>query len=292
MTRGHAAGVRYKPIVFYSEDTHYSVIKCVRMLDLTGFQEEALEQGEEKLPCPEGFKAWPEQVPSPEGTIDVKALKALVEPFIALDYPIILVLNLGSTWKGAYDPVDEVRDMLVGFKTDYPWLWKREVKWKDEESDWRRGFWLHVDGALGASYLPFLEMAQREHGWKPEKHLPQFDFRNEAVMSICTSTHKWPGGPWGGSVYMTKTKYQLSPPSNPSYIGAADTTLGGSRNAVTAALVWDYLARTSYEDSMMAAIEAEATAEFLEQELLGLEARLKEAYPEIAWCFMEPDIKD
>ncbi len=93
-------------------------------------------------------------------------------------------------------------------------------------------------------------------------------------MSLCTSTHKWPGAPWAGSIYMTRTGYQLFPPSNPSYIGAADTTLGGSRNAMTAALLWDYLARTSYEDSMQAAMKAEATAGHFERRLRALEAEL------------------
>ncbi len=270
----------YKPIIFYSEDTHYSVTKCVRILELTDFKEQAELNGWD-CPLP-GTKAWPDQVPShSDGTIRVEDLKLLVEPFIRALYPIIIVLNVGSTWKGAYDDVKAVNDMLEEFEEKYDKLWSRNPKWgKDVPAGHkRRGFWVHVDGALGASYLPFLEMARKEHGWKSDQLPPRFDFRNRSLMSICTSTHKWPGAPWAGSVYMTRTKYQLFPPSNPSYIGAADTTLGGSRNAATAALLWDYLARTSYEDSMQAAMKAEATAELFEQELEALERELKKRFP-------------
>ncbi|MFD2284413.1 hypothetical protein ACFSUJ_34900 [Streptomyces lusitanus] len=44
------------------------------------------------------------------------------------------------------------------------------------------------------------------------------------------SGHKWPGAPWPCGIYMTKVKYQISPPSQPEYIGAPDTTFAGSRN--------------------------------------------------------------
>ncbi len=263
-------------IIFYSADTHYSVTKCVDILELTRFHEEAKAnyakavkaKDKEFWTCPLDGEDWPEQVPShDDGSIDVVALSKLVKPFIEEGYPIIVVLNVGSTWKGACDDVEEVHGMLDG----YPGIWKREL-------DERRNFWVHVDGALGASYLPFLEMAQQEHGWRPDLTVPKFDFRIPSVMSICASTHKWPGAPWAGSVYMTRTAFQLFPPSNPSYIGAADTTLGGSRNAATAAFLWDYLARTSYEDSMQAAMKAVATAKYFEEKLLELQEDLRKRF--------------
>jgi histidine decarboxylase len=236
---------------------------------------------------------WPEEAPSHHdlddeggmnnplsGRINVDDLKKMVRVFLEHGYPILIVLNVGSTWKCAYDDVPAVNEMLKELGEDFPWLWEREVDY-DGVKDVRRGFWVHVDGALGAAYLPFLEMAH-ERGLIKEKkkyNFPIFDFRNDAVMSICCSMHKWFGSPWPGAVYLTRTGHQLSPPTTPSYIGAADTTLGGSRNAFSPVIFWDYFSRHSYEDSMYAALKAEDVAAYLEQKLRDLEAYLKELYP-------------
>ncbi len=288
----------YKPIVFYSEDVHYSVNKAVRMLELTTFQQE----GETKFPgqCPitqNDGGAWPSDVPShPDlddagmdnplsGTIKVDDLAKLVRFFVERGYPILIVLNIGSTWKCAYDDVPAVNEMLTELGEEFPWLWKRKVHYnpdKPEHTDTRRGFWVHVDGALGAGYLPFIEMACNRgliDEKKLEKPLPIFDFRNKVVMSICCSMHKWFGAPWPGSVYLTRTGYQLEPPDHPGYIGSLDTTLGGSRNAFSPVIFWDYLSRHSYEDSMYEALKAEDIAAYLEQKLIDLEKHLKKIFP-------------
>ena len=39
----------------------------------------------------------------------------------------------------------------------------------------RKGYWIHVDGALGASYMPFLQMAYNQ-GCTDIKPGPIFDF--------------------------------------------------------------------------------------------------------------------
>ena len=103
----------------------------------------------------------------------------------------MIILNVGTTFKGAYDV--------------------------------RSGYWIHVDGALGASYLPFLEKAQR----RIKGHIPKFDFSLPFVHSIVTSAHKYPGCPVPSGIYMTKRKYQIAPPDDPEYIGYPDTTFAG-----------------------------------------------------------------
>ena len=281
----------YKPIVFYSEDAHYSVVKAVRILELTTFYREGHTKFPGQCPITENGE-WPEEVPSHDfdkvdgkdnplsGTIKVPELKKLVRFFLAQGYPILIVLNIGSTWKGAYDNVEAVNDMLLELGKEFPWLWERIVHYNPDQPelvDQRRGFWLHVDGALGAGYLPFLEMAYNRGLLDKGKKVPIFDFRNEAVMSICCSMHKWFGAPWPGAVYMTRTKYQLNSPT-PSYIGAADTTLGGSRNAFSPVVFWDYFSRHSYEDSMYKALKAEDVAAYLEGKLKELEAELQEKF--------------
>ena len=55
---------RYKPIVFYSEDTHYSVIKGVSMCSVTSFAEEGRRKYPDECPLPGYDKHWPDEVPS------------------------------------------------------------------------------------------------------------------------------------------------------------------------------------------------------------------------------------
>ena len=282
----------YKPIVFYSQDTHYSVVKGVRILELTTFFQEGNTKFPGQCPITENGE-WPTEVPSHDfdeangktnpvsGTIKIPELKQLVHFFLKRGYPILVVLNVGSTWKGAYDDVEAVNSMLIELSEEFPWLWERTVHYnpaKPELIDQRRGFWVHVDGALGASYVPFLEIAHNRGLVGKEKKVPIFDFRNKAVMSICTSMHKWFGAPWPGAIYMTRSMYQLKS-QTPSYIGSADTTLGGSRNAFSAVILWDYLSRHSYEDSINMVLKCEQNAAYLEEQLRLLENELQEQSP-------------
>ena len=297
---------RYKPIAFYSEDTHYSVIKGVSMCAVTSFAEEGRKRFKGKCPLPGYGGEWPDEVPShnmnhddpKSGTIKVEDLKLLVEFFVKKGYPILIVLNQGSTWKGAYDDVPAVNQMLKELGEDYPWLWERKVKYKVKETvngkvkkkkltDKRRGFWLHIDGALGAAYLPFLRMAKEKARLKDKivhelnnKEVPEFDFSIDAVMSIVCSMHKWIGAPWPGGIYMTRRKYQLSPPDTAGYIGSPDTTLGGSRNGFSPMLFWKYFAKNGYEKNIKRAIETERVAAEFESELKKLESELQERFPE------------
>lgn len=280
----------YRPIVFYSEDVHYSVVKAVRLLELTTFYQE----GNAKYPgqCPITRNGeWPEEVPSHDydrndplsGTIRIDDLTTLVRFFAGRGYPILIVLNVGTTWKGAYDDVPAVNKMLKELGEEFPWLWNRTVHYDPERpwlSDERRGFWVHVDGALGAPFLPFIEMSYRRG--LIDRMGPVFDFRNEAVMSIGCSMHKWIGGPWPSGIYMTRTKYQLQPPDTADLIGSADTTLGGSRSGFSPMIFWDYFSRMSYEDNMRKALETEHIAGYLEESLRKLEKRLREKFgPEV-----------
>jgi histidine decarboxylase len=274
----------YTPITFYSQDTHYSVVKAVRILELTTFYQEGNAKYPGQCPITENGE-WPEEVPSHNvdngnsGTVNVGDLEKLVHFFVEKGYPPLIVLNFGSTWKGAYDDVPAVNDMFKNLGKKFPWLWKRIVHYDPDDPgliDERRGFWTHVDGALGAGYMPFVEMAYNQG--KIKQRGPVFDFRNEAVMSICCSMHKWFGAPWPGAVYMTRIGYQLRPPSTPSYIGSADTTLGGSRNAFSAIVFWDYLARHSYEESIKDVLQTERVGTYLVDELKKLEKDLKEKF--------------
>lgn len=266
----------YTPVAFFSEDAHYSITKFMRVLGIATFSEigEKLYKGENPL---EEGESWPKEVPSQDGpagpgSIDVDKLATLVEFFAGKGYPILVICNYGSTFKGAYDDVEAVQTKLMPIFTKYG-LVDRTVTYVDEQGnqkeDKRNGYWIHVDGALGASYMPFIEMAYNQG--KIDKRGPDFDFRLPAVNSIVMSGHKWPGAPWPCGIFMTKYKYQLYPPDDPAYIGSPDTTFSGSRNGFSAIIMWDFLARHSYDDQVQRVLKCEEIVVYAETQLLLLQ---------------------
>jgi histidine decarboxylase len=97
--------------------------------------------------------------------------------------------NVGTTFKSAYDDVESAISALVPILKANG-LYERKVIYDTETGkyDIRAGYWFHIDGALGAAYIPFLEMDS-------EKDIPIFDFRIKEVGSISMSGHKWLGAP-------------------------------------------------------------------------------------------------
>ncbi|WP_371497828.1 histidine decarboxylase [Kitasatospora sp. NBC_00374] len=291
-----------RPVAFYSEDTHYSFAKAVRVLGVETFHAVGTEMYPDECPLPAAGaepNEWPTEVPSRSGPsghswdgtgeIDVDALAALVEFFAAKGHPIFISLNLGSTFKGAHDDVRQVCERLLPIFEKHRLIQGEVTYGKDPSTgeplvDLRRRFWIHVDGALGAGYAPFLRMAAEDparFGWTPDTDLPEFDFGItlptrefgdlDMVSSIAMSGHKWPGAPWPCGIYMTKVKYQISPPSQPDYIGAPDTTFAGSRNGFSPLVLWDHLSRHSYQDQVDRIRKAQDLAAYLDRQLHLLE---------------------
>ncbi|WP_406112732.1 histidine decarboxylase [Kitasatospora purpeofusca] len=283
-----------RPVAFYSEDTHYSFAKAVRVLGVDTFA--AVGAADYPGECPLGGD-WPAEVPSMpgpsgrswdgSGAVDTEGLAVLVEFFAAKGHPVFVNFNLGSTFKGAHDDVRGACERLLP-------VFERHGLLPRAGDDARRGFWIHVDGALGAGYAPFLRMAAADpaFGWTPEAELPEFDFgltlptrdsgevgggesgearQVDMVASIAMSGHKWAGVPWPCGVFMTKTKYQLEPPTQPEYIGAPDSTFAGSRNGFSPLVLWDHLSRLSYRDQVDRIRRSQELAEYLERRLRELE---------------------
>ena len=99
------------------------------------------------------------------------------------------------------------------------------------EFEMRNGFWFHIDGALGAGNLPFLEMAINKgllQNMFPNG-FPVFDFRIPEVMSISMSIYKWFGLPFPAAVHMMRKEYRMKPLSRPLSGISLSGTLGGSR---------------------------------------------------------------
>ncbi|GGP76016.1 hypothetical protein GCM10010214_59270 [Streptomyces abikoensis] len=265
----------YHPVAFFSQDTHYSLTKAVRVLGIDTFHEVGSTRYPDENPLGPGTP-WPTEVPSVggmngTGSIDVDKLAVLVRFFAAKGYPILVNLNYGSTFKGAYDDVATaartVREICAEYGLD-----ERRVyhsRGQDSAYDLRPGYWIHVDGALGAGYAPFLEMA-RDAGMI-EQAPPVFDFRLAEVHSLTMSAHKWMGAPWPCGVFMTRTGLQMIPPRAAEYIGSSDTTFAGSRNGLSALVLWDHLARNSYDDQIRKAVHAQRMAGHVHDRLLALQ---------------------
>ncbi|PRO67234.1 pyridoxal-dependent decarboxylase [Alkalicoccus urumqiensis] len=278
----------YQPVAFFSQDTHYSIVKAMRVLAFDTFS----EVGSRNYPCPLRFpedypagyssqyideSGWPKEVPSEEdGSVHLPSLVKLVRFFVEKGYPIFVCFNYGTTFKGAYDRVEEAVEELVPVLKENG-MYERDVEYERDGrlySTRRNGFWFHVDGALGAAYMPFVEQAM-ERGEMEGQPFPRFDFRIPDVHSIVMSGHKWLGSPFPGGVFMTKTKFQLLPPDDPMYIGSPDTTFAGSRNSFSAMYLWDHLAQTPHHEQRKKAVRAEAVASFAENALREVAAELE-----------------
>ncbi|MHA7962699.1 PLP-dependent aminotransferase family protein [Paenibacillus sp. CAU 1782] len=257
----------YIPILFYSEDTHYSIDKIKDLLLLPTFS----EYGKAHYPgqSPLGGD-WPEKVPSnADGSINLELLKTLVQFFASKGHPIAVNFNFGTTFKGEYDQVEKaVNTLLPILKANN--LFQRDLKVVVGDKtviSQRNGFWFHVDGALGAAYMPFLEIAKKQGRYAGD--VPVFDFRTY-IHSISVSGHKEIGAPWPTGVYLSKTKYLLNF-VDVSYVGARDSTLSGSRNGFSALLLWHYFAKRSYADQVDKAVGLENLAQRAYQELQVLQ---------------------
>lgn len=181
---------RYIPIAFYSADSHCSILKLLIVL---GIKPVAVES-------------------NADGSINAYALAKKAEPYVDQGHPILVCFNYGTTFKGAYDDVEKAHRLLKPILQEYR-LYARKVCYDSGKCVQRNGFWFHMDGALGAAYMPYLKKAH-EQGRFADPVVPEFDFR-QPIHSISMSGHKWIGAPWPCGIYMTRTKLQMRPRGEP-----------------------------------------------------------------------------
>lgn len=290
----------FSPVAFYSNETHYSIMKAIEVVMVPSFHEMGVQKYPEE--CPLGTD-WPLAVPceggdAGPGNMNTGALISLIDFFSAKGHPIIVIFNYGTTFKGAYDDVKTAGEAIMPILKKNG-MHERKHYLKDS-SDYivRKGFWFHVDGALGAAYAPFLQMAH-DNGLMEIKPPPIFDFQLEFVSSIVTSGHKWIGVPWPCGIYITKTEFQMRSPERAhiSFIDSLDLTLASSRNAHSALVLWSYISTSSYEVQARKVIEALNVAMYAEEKLKKLEAEIGEdlwvmrSPSSLAVCFKRPSEK-
>ncbi|TIU44288.1 MAG: histidine decarboxylase [Mesorhizobium sp.] len=128
---------------------------------------------------------------------------------------VILALTCGTTMKGAHDDIAFCVSVLdqVGI-------------------DPSRRF-VHVDGALNAMVLPFVDGLPR--GIRPS-------FRH-GIDSMSASGHKMIGTPMPCGVLVVRREHIRRVASTVSYLRSDDTTLMGSRNGHAVLAIWNRLMR-------------------------------------------------
>lgn len=174
-------------LVYYSEDTHYSISKILRCLHIRNIMIKS----------------------RPDGRIDLADLRETIR--IHRDAPPIVFVNIGTTMKGAIDDLDGIRAILRDLAIPRAYI--------------------HADAALHGMVLPFVADPQ------------PWDFR-AGVDSIAISGHKMIGSPIPCGVALARREHVDRIARKIEYVGTLDTTLSGSRDAITPLFLW-YALRTA-----------------------------------------------
>ena len=290
-------GVEKQPALFFSQNANVSLSKLANIVKLPLFHEygRLLYPNENPLggdwvygvPCT-GGDAGP-------GTIDVDALVTLVDFFSGKGHPIVIVFNYGTTLKGACDNVKLAGERLVAVLKKNG-MYEQVVANPTDLSKkiTRKGFWFHVDGALSASYMPFLEMAYKNDMTDIEP-ASVFDFRLDFVSSVVTSGHKFIGTPWPTGIYLTRNRLLCTKQHEISYTGSSDTTISLSRNGHSAILLWSYISNNSYHsqvESVLSCLEnVKYTLKCLNKlgRRTGLDLRILHFAPSLSILFRKPN---
>lgn len=168
-------------ICYFSEDTHYSVAKILRLQHIRNIMIKS----------------------APDGSMDCADLRETLR--IHRDVPPIIFANIGTTMKGASDNLAEIRAIF-------------------DDLAIADGY-IHADAALSGMILPFVGKPQP---WNFE----------DGADSISISGHKLPGCPLPCGVVLARRKNVDRIARSIEYVGALDTTIAGSRNAITPLMLW------------------------------------------------------
>ncbi len=177
-------------IVYYSEDTHYSVAKSIRLLNARSIMIKSQTNGE----------------------IDYVDLHETLKTH--RDLPAIIFANIGTTMKGAVDDITQIKKILEKLAIT--------------------SYYIHSDAALSGMILPFVQDPQ------------PWDFLS-GIHSISISGHKMIGSPIPCGIVLAKKKFVERIARSVEYVGVLDTTIPGSRNAITPLYLWYALHRYGRE---------------------------------------------
>lgn len=168
-------------LVYYSEATHYSVPKILRMVHARNIMIKSQSNGE----------------------LDYQDLAETIR--IHRDVPPIIFANIGTTMTGAVDSLDKIQRIMRDLAISH--------------------YYIHADAALSGMILPFVEQPQ------------PFDFA-AGIDSISISGHKMVGSPVPCGVVLARKAHVQRIARAVEYVSTFDTTISGSRNAITPLFLW------------------------------------------------------
>ncbi len=137
------------------------------------------------------------------GEIDYQDLAETIR--IHRDIPAIIFANIGTTMTGAIDNLVKIKQILSDLAISQ--------------------YYIHCDAALGGMILPFVDNA------------PAFDF-SAGIDSISISGHKMIGSPIPCGLALAKKTHVDRIARAVEYVGTLDSTITGSRNAITPLFLW------------------------------------------------------
>ncbi len=192
-------------VVYYSEHTHYSVAKVVRVLGARSIMIRGQENGE----------------------IDYEDLHETLK--LHRDVPPIILANIGTTMHGAVDDLARIRASL-------------------EDLAIARHY-IHADAALSGMILPWVDEPQ------------PFGF-DAGVDSIAVSGHKFIGSPMPCGVVLARRRHVDRVARSVEYVGCMDTTIAGSRNAISPLILWCAIQRRGADGFRRRALRSLAMADY------------------------------
>ena len=265
-----------QPVLFCSQYANFSIEKLADIVGLKQFHKVGVELYPDQNPL---GGDWVKGVPctggdAGPGTVDIDALEKLVDFFSAKGHPIVVVFNYGTTVKGACDDVKSAGERLLNVLKNNN-MYERTLHDPSDPSKTvvRKQFWFHLDGALGAAYMPFLEMAFK-NGLTDVEPASVFDFRLDFISSIVTSGHKYIGTPWPCGVYLTRNSLLGPIDGKMSVAGIVDTTLSLSRNAHSPMHLWSFVASNSYDKQVADIAQCQKMVRYAVRKLQELEGRI------------------
>ncbi len=204
-------------IVYYGQDTHYSVSKMLRVLKMRSIMIKS----------------------QPNGQMDCEDLRSSLN-YQRHQTPIIFA-NIGTTMREAVDDIPKIQSLLADLAIPSSYI--------------------HCDAALSGMTLPFMEDA------------PHFDFRNK-VDSISISGHKFIGAPIPCGIVLANKHHVQRIARSIEYVGTLDTTITGSRNAITPLMLWYSIHKWGREGFAQRVKQCLENAEYAVQKLqeYGVEA--------------------
>ncbi|GAB4236114.1 MAG: hypothetical protein Kow0049_21020 [Stanieria sp.] len=138
-----------------------------------------------------------------DGRMDLDDLRETLR--IHRDLPPIVCATVGTTMKGAVDDIAGIKSIFKDLAI--------------------HRHYIHADAALGGMILPFID------------NPPPWNFK-AGIDSIAISGHKMVGSPIPCGVVLAKKSNVERIAQSVEYIGTLDTTLSGSRNALTPLFLW------------------------------------------------------